>query len=301
MYKTIVTGGAGFIGSHIVDMLVDLGHEVHIVDNMYAGKKENINPKATLHEVDIRNIDKLKEIFKGTTYVFHEAALPQVQYSIENPIETNEVNVVGTLNVLEACRVNNVKRVIFASTCAIYGDNEVMPLGEDARVAPMSPYAIHKYIGEFYMKLYSQIYNLETVCLRYFNVYGMRASVNGSYPLVIARFLDQRAQGKPLLITGDGNNTRDYVNVLDIARANIMAMDGDKVGKGEVINIACGKEYSVNQIAELIGGEIEYIPPRIEPKRAQADITKAKTLLGWEPSITLSDALLELKKYNNIA
>ncbi len=301
MYKTIVTGGAGFIGSHIVDALVDLGHEVHIVDNMFAGKKENINPKAVLHTVDIRDLDRLKDLFHGATYVFHQAALPQVQYSIENPIETNEVNVVGTLNVLEACRVNNVKRVIFASTCAIYGSSEILPFIEDTQSSPMSPYAIHKYVGESYMKLYSQIYNLETVCLRYFNAYGNRASVNGSYPLVIAKFLDSRKQNKPLLITGDGNNTRDYVNVLDIARANIVAMNCDNVGKGEVINIACGKEYSVNQIAELIGGEIEYIAPRIEPKKAVADITKAKNLLGWEPSIKLEDALLELKKYNNIA
>lgn len=299
--KTIVTGGAGFIGSHIVDALVDLGHDVHIIDNMSAGKKENINPKAVLYTVDIRDFDKLKDLFKGATYVFHEAALPQVQYSIENPIETNEVNVVGTLNVLEACRVNNVKRVIFASTCAIYGNSEILPFNEDAQSSPMSPYAIHKYVGESYMKLYSQIYNLETVCLRYFNAYGNRASVNGSYPLVIAKFIDSRKQNKPLLITGDGNNTRDYVNVLDIARANIMAMAGDKVGKGEVINIACGKEYSVNQIAELIGGEVEYIAPRIEPKAALADITKAKNLLGWEPSIKLEDALLELKKYNSMA
>jgi UDP-glucose 4-epimerase len=301
MHKIVVTGGAGFIGSHIVDMLVELGYEVHIVDNMFAGKKENINPKATLHKVDIRDFDNIKNIFKDVVYVFHEAALPQVQYSIENPIETNDVNVVGTLNVLEACRINNVKRVIFASTCAIYGNSENLPFKEDMQTLPMSPYAVHKYTGEFYMKLYSQIYNIETVCLRYFNVYGNRASVNGSYPLVIAKFIDLKKHNKPLLIAGDGKNTRDYVNVVDVARANILAMEGDKVGHGEVINIGCGKEYSVKQIAELIGGEVEYVPPRIEPKRALADITKAKDLLGWEPNITLEDALLELNKYNSIA
>lgn len=296
MQKVIVTGGAGFIGSHIVDALVAEGYEVHIVDNMSAGKQENINKNAILHIVDIRDFDKLLPLFEGVVYVFHEAAMPQVQYSIENPIETNEVNVNGTLNVLEACRLHNVKRVLFASTCAIYGNQEELPFKEDNKASPMSPYAVHKYTGEFYMKLYSQIYNLETVCLRYFNVYGVRASVNGSYPLVIAKFLDLKKQNKPLLIAGDGSNTRDYINVMDIARANIVAMKSGAVGKGEVINISFGKQYSVNEIAALIGGPVEHIEARIEPKVALADTSRAKDLLDWEAKIKLEDALIELKK-----
>ena len=294
--KIIVTGGAGFIGSHIVDALVSAGYEVHIVDNMFAGKDENINPKATMHKVDIRDLESLMPIFKDAKYVFHEAALPQVQYSIENPIETNEVNVTGTLHVLEASRLNNVKRVIFASSCAIYGNQDKLPLVENMDVDPLSPYASHKYMDEVYMKLYSQIYNLETVCLRYFNVYGPRHSVDGSYPLVIAKFLDLRGKGKPLQIVGDGTNTRDYTNVMDVVIANIKAMKGFKVGKGEVINIGTGIQSSVNKIAELVGGLVEHVPPRIEPKNFEADILKAKELLDWEPSISLEKGIEDLKK-----
>jgi UDP-glucose 4-epimerase len=295
MKKIIVTGGAGFIGSHLVDALVEDGYEVHIVDNLSAGKKENVNSKAILHIVDIRDKEKLIPIFKNAEYVFHEAAVPQVQYSIENPIETNEINVGGILNVLEASRLNGAKRVIFASSCAIYGNQDKLPLMEEMIAQPLSPYATQKYIGEAYMKLYSQIYKLETVCLRYFNVYGSRQSVNGSYPLVIAKFLDLKKQNKPLQIVGSGDNTRDYVSVKDVIKANLLAMKNDKVGKGEVINIGAGKQYSVNQIAELIGGSIEHIPPRIEPQNFQADINKAKKLLNWEPKIKLEEGIKELK------
>ena len=295
MSKILVTGGAGFIGSHIVDALIDGGHEVHVVDNLSAGKEENVNTKAIFHKVDIRDKETLVPIFEGVEYVFHEAAFPQVEYSIQNPIETNDINVNGTLNVLEASKISKIKRVIFASSCAVYGNQEIMPLTEDMSVYPFSPYAVHKNIGEIYMKLYSEIYNLETVCLRYFNVYGPRQSVTGSYPLVIAKFLDLSKQNKPLMIVGSGENTRDYVNVRDIVRANILAMSGNKVGKGEVINIGTGKQYSVNQIAELVGGPTEHVPPRIEPKSAEAGINKAKELLGWEPSISLEEGIKELK------
>src|SRR3989344_1632552 len=180
MEKVIVTGGAGFIGSHIVDALISDGYEVHIIDNMSAGKQENINPKAIFHNIDIRDKDKLLPIFKNTKYLFHEAAMPQVQYSIENPVETNDVNVNGLLCVLEASRVNKVKRVIFASSSAIYGDQDTMPIVESMEANPFSPYGAQKYVGEAYMKLYSQIYGVETVCFRNFNVYGPRQSATGS-------------------------------------------------------------------------------------------------------------------------
>ncbi|MBP6912870.1 MAG: NAD-dependent epimerase/dehydratase family protein [Candidatus Pacebacteria bacterium] len=295
MEKVIVTGGAGFIGSHIVDALVDMGYDVHVIDNLSFGKKENVNPAATLHVVDIREYEKLLPVFKDVKYVFHQAARPQVQYSIENPIETNENNVTGLLNVLEASRLNNVKRFIFASSAAVYGDQENFPLKEEYSVSQLSPYAVHKYIGEIYLKLYSEIYNLETVSLRYFNVYGSRQSINGSYPLVIPLFLNIVSQGKPMPVTGDGENTRDYVNVKDVARANVRAMLSESVGKGEVVNISFGKQYSVNEIAKLIGGPVEYVPARIEPRASLADITKAKKLLDWEPIVSLEDGLNELK------
>ncbi len=297
--KIIVTGGAGFIGSHIADALVDEGYEVHIVDNLSAGKKENVNPNATLHTVDIRDREKLIPIFKDAKYVFHEAAFPQVQYSIENPVETNEINVIGTLNILELAKENKIQRVIFASSSAVYGDQKVLPITENMQVNPLSPYGAQKYIGEIYMKLYAQIYGLETVSLRYFNVYGPRQSATGAYASVIPKFIEFCRKNEPLQITGDGEQTRDFVNIKDIVNANILAMTNDKVGAGEVINIGGSNQYSINHIAKLVGGKISFIPPRIELRNTQADITKAKEFLNWEPRVMLEDGLAELKAYNN--
>ena len=297
--KIIVTGGAGFIGSHIVDALILDGHEVHIVDDMSAGKMENVNAKATLHKVDIRDKAQLVPIFAGASYVFHEAAVPRVQYSIDNPLETHDVNVNGLLCVLEACRVNNVGRLIFASSASIYGEPDVLPTREDMPTNPMSPYASHKYIGEVYLKLYAKIYNLETVCLRYFNVYGPRFDPDGAYPLVIGYFLKRMKEGKTLTITGDGTQTRDFVHVHDVAAANLLAMTGDKVGSGEVINIGGGTRYSMNYVAELLGGKVEYIPARLEPHDTEADISRAKELLGWAPEVKFEEGIKELKKINN--
>jgi UDP-glucose 4-epimerase len=300
MEKIIVTGGAGFIGSHIVDALVAGGYEVHIIDNMSAGKVENVNSKATLHIVDIRDKEKLLPVFKNVKYVFHEAAMPQVQYSIENPVETNEVNVIGTLNVLEASRINKIQRVIFASSSSIYGDQENLPITEKMEIRPLSPYGAQKYISEMYMKLYAEIYGVETVSLRYFNVYGVRQSATGAYASVIPKFIEFRQKGEKLTITGDGEQTRDFVNIKDVVSANLLAMTEMKVGRGEVLNIGAGEQYSVNNIAKLIGGEIAYIPPRIEPKNTQASIVTAKEFLNWEPRVAIEDGLLELKKYHNI-
>ncbi len=296
MEKIIVTGGAGFIGSHIVDALVELDYEVHIVDDLSAGKIENVNSRAIFHNVDIRDKGKLVEIFKDVKYVFHEAAMPQVQYSIENPIETHDVNVTGLLNVLEASRLNGVKRVIFAASSAVYGDQDTLPLIETMNSNPLSPYGAHKYIGEVYCKLWADLYGVETVSLRYFNVYGLRQSIGGAYPCVVAKFVDLYKQGKPLTITGDGNQTRSFINVADVAQANIMAMKIEKVGNGEVINIGTNETYSINKIAELIGGEVVYIEKRVEPYATSASIVKVKELLDWSPKITLEEGILELKK-----
>lgn len=260
--KVVVTGGAGFIGSHIVDKLIDLGHEVHVVDNLRSGKRENINKNATLHEVDIRETNKLLPIFEDTACVYHEAAIPGVTYAIEYPLETHDTNVNGTLSVLEAAREAGVKRVIYAASGSAYGEHESMPLSEDLSAMPMHPYGLQKYMGELYCKVYSDVYNLETVCLRYFNVYGPRLDPDGDYALVIGKFLKQKKNKEPLTIVGDGEITRDFTHVSDIAQANILALEAEKVGKGDIINIGAGVETTVNALAAMFGGEKKTLPAR---------------------------------------
>lgn len=292
--KIVVTGGAGFIGSNLVDELVSLGADVHVIDNLSGGKKENVNEKATLHVVDIRNLDEISPIINGAEYVFHLAALPRVQYSIEHPVETNDVNVGGTLNVLIASEKRGVKRVIYSASSSAYGDQSEMPLKETMTANPKSPYGLQKYIGELYCRVWSTIHDLETVSLRYFNIYGKGQNPDGAYALVIGKFLKQKSENKPMTITGDGNNTRDFTNVKDAVRANILAAQSPKVGKGEVMNIGAGNNHSVNNVAKLIGGEVEYIEARLEPTNTLADTTLAKKLIGWEPEIKLEDGLKEL-------
>jgi UDP-glucose 4-epimerase len=294
--KVIVTGGAGFIGSHLADALVSKGFEVHIIDNLSGGKKENINPKAIFHKADIRYPDQINPFFQGAKFVFHLAALPRVQISIEDPKTTHDVNVNGTLNVLLASKEAGVKRVIFAASSSAYGDQKKFPLKETFAASPLSPYGLQKYMGEQLCRLFSQIYNLETVSLRYFNVYGSRFGLEGAYSLVIGRFLEQRRLGQPLTIVPSGKQSRDFTHIDDIARANILAMTSTKVGRGEVINIGGGNDYSVNKIAALIGGPTVFVEPRIEPRRTLADISLAQELLGWQPKKNLEKGIAELKK-----
>ncbi|MDD5051034.1 MAG: SDR family NAD(P)-dependent oxidoreductase [Candidatus Pacebacteria bacterium] len=299
--KVIVTGGAGFIGSHLVEALVQEGYEVHVIDNLSKGKREQVNPQAVFHQADVRNQAEIKPIFAGAEAVFHLAAIPQVEYSIQHPIETNDVNVNGTLNVLMAAKDAGVKRIVYsASGGSVYGDQDVFPVHEKMLPKPKSPYAIQKYIGEHFCRIWSEIHGVETVSLRYFNVYGPGAHENGAYALVTALFLKQKREGVPLTITGDGKQTRDFVHVSDVAWANLLALTSKKVGRGEVINIGSGKESSVLQIAEMIGGTVVHIAPRIEPRRSFSDITLAKKLLGWEPKISLEKGIRELKKLQGL-
>lgn len=299
MEKVVVTGGAGFIGSHLANLLLDKGFDVHIVDNLLSGKTENINPKAKFFKADIRSEKEIAEIFKGAKYVFHLAAIPSVQYSIENPEETSDVNLIGTIKVLNVAKNAGVKRVIYTSSSAVYGEVKSLPTKENDEINPKSPYALQKYAGELYCKLFSEIYGIETVCLRYFNVFGHGQSSTGAYASVIAKFLELTGNKLPLTVFGDGNQTRDFVNVIDVANANFLAAVSDKVGKGESVNIGSGKKYSVNEIAKIFlarqaGGEIKYLPPRIEPKESLADISKAKSLLDWEPRISFEEGLKTL-------
>ncbi|MFA6601679.1 MAG: NAD-dependent epimerase/dehydratase family protein [Candidatus Paceibacterota bacterium] len=294
--KVIVTGGAGFIGSNLVKELVKKGFEVHIIDNLSNGKKENIHPQAKLHNLDITDFKELRPVFKGVSYVFHLAALPRVSFSIEHPLETNAANVTGTLNILRAASEAKVKRLIYSASSSAYGDQKIMPLREDFLANPKSPYGLQKYIGELYCSLWSTVYGLPTVCLRYFNVYGPGQSSEGAYALVIAKFLKQKSEGKALTITGSGKQTRDFTHVSDVVRANILAMESSKVGKGEVINIGAGHNVSVKNIAKMIGGQVEHIPARFEPKNTLADNSKARRLLGWKPEVAIEDGIEELKR-----
>lgn len=298
--KSIVTGGAGFIGSHIVNALVERGDEVHVIDNLAAGKRERLNPKATFHEKDIRDFDAIAPLFSGAKVVFHLAALPRVQPSIEDPRTTHDVNVTGALNVLVAARDTKVARVVYSASSSAYGDQAVMPLREDMPANPLSPYGLQKYIGELQCKLFSQIYDMETVSLRYFNVYGPGASTDGAYSLVIGKFLEQRSHGQPMTIVPDGKQSRDFTHVRDVVRANLLAAESLKVGKGEVINIGGGHDYSVLEVAALIGGPTTFTDPRLEPKRTLADISKAKELLAWQPAIDFKEGIEELKKMHGI-
>ena len=293
--KVIVTGGAGFIGSNLTDKLIEKGYEVHILDNLSGGRREHVNPQAILHEVDITDYDTIRPLFDGAEYVFHLAALPRVQYSIEYPRETNKANVVGTLKVLVSAKEAGVKKVIYSASSSAYGDQPVMPLVETMPANPKSPYGLQKHIGELYCRVFSEVYGLPTVCLRYFNVYGPRQSDEGDYALVIAKFLKQKKAGQPLTITGDVNQTRDFTSVHDIVRANILAMEKE-TPHGEVINAGAGRNFTVNDVAKFVGGEIVYLPARLEPQASLADNTKAREILGWIPEVKLEDGIAELKQ-----
>lgn len=294
MSKYLVVGGAGFIGSHLTDGLIKLGHKVSVLDNLSTGNKANINPKAKFIKADITNLEKIKPFFEGQDGVFHLAAIPRVPLSIEKPRETNEANATGTLNVLIAARDAKVKRVVYSSSSSIYGNAEVLPVHEGLRPQPISPYGLQKYIGEEYTRIFSLLYGMETVSLRYFNVYGPRMSDAGAYLSVIKTFLNQKAAGAKLTIVGDGEQTRAFTHVSDVVNANILAMKSKKIGHGEAMNVGSAKSYSVNYIADLIGGVKTYIAPRIEPKHSMADTAKAKQLLGWSPKITLEKGIAEL-------
>ena len=290
-----MVGGAGFIGSHLVDTLIARGDEVHVIDNLSGGKKEQVNKSATLHIVDIRNYDAIAPIIAGADYVFHFAALPRVQFSIDNPIETNDVNVNGALNVFLSAKNGKAGRVVYAASSSAYGDQKELPLREDMMPNPLSPYGLQKYVGEQYARVFSEVYGLPTVSLRYFNVYGTRLDPEGAYALVIGKFLKQRAEGGSMTITGDGTQTRDFTHVRDVVKANLLAAESSNVGHGEILNIGAGRNVSINEIATLIGGPVEHIPARLEPKDTLADNTRAKELIGWTPEVTIEEGIAELK------
>lgn len=276
--KCIVTGGAGFIGSHVTDLLIEHGHTVYVVDNLSTGNIDNVNNSADMHIVDIQDLESVKGLPKADV-VFHLAALARIQPSIEDPIITNNVNLVGTLNLLEYCRENHAK-MVFSSSSSIYKADD-LPTNESDLKAPKNPYALQKWLSEQYITLYAVLYDVDYTILRYFNVYGERQIPDGAYAALIGILLDKKNAGEKLPITNDGEQRRDFTYVKDVAKANYLAVNWPK----GAYNIGAGNNYSVNEIADCIGGDIEYIGERKgEIKETLADNTKAKSV-GWSTSM----------------
>jgi UDP-glucose 4-epimerase len=305
--KYLVTGGAGFIGSNIAGTLQDQG-DVLIVDDLSTGKYRNIEPLvndgARFYESSILDTEKLLAITKEVDYIFHQAALPSVARSIKDPIKTNNVNVSGTLNVLEAARTNHVKKVIYASSSSVYGESKTLPKKESMTPNPISPYAVSKLTSEYYCRTYSKIFGLPTVCLRYFNVYGQKQNPQSEYSAVIPKFITRILQGKQPTINGDGNHTRDFTYIKDVVQANIKAMKPKTEG---IFNVAYGEKTSlnelVNKIMELtsIYVNVKYGPERPgDIKDSLADISKARKQLGYRPKYDINRGLKEtIKWYKN--
>jgi len=306
--EILVTGGAGFIGSHIVDRLLQEGLTVRVLDNLSNGDKKNLaqhqNKKSfQFIEGDVRNFDSVKKAVEGVDAVVHEAALVSVTRSVEDPRLSNEINVTGTVNLLKASVDAHVKRFILASSCAVYGDTETLPNHENLAPKPLSPYAADKLAAETYAKVFHDVYGLETVSLRYFNVYGPRQKY-GPYSGVISIFINRLQENKPPLIVGDGTQTRDFVNVDDVVEANINALS-KPMAAGEVFNVSTGEATTINKLAETIQqimGKIDLKPVHAEPRpgdimHSYGDITKAERKLEYKPRVPLEKGLSELVKW----
>ena len=304
--RIVVTGGAGFIGSHIAEELPK-ENEIVILDDFSTGKRENITSlggdNVEVIEGSITDLKLLEKLFEGVDYVFHQAADPNVQGSIEDPMRTNEVNIKGTLNVLIAARDNNVKKVVYAASSAVYGDTIVLPNEETMKPEPTSPYAITKLVGEYYCGLFYEIYGLPTTSLRYFNVYGPRQDPNSDYAAVIPKFISRLMKNEAPIIYGDGKQTRDFIFVRDVARANILAAEKERAN-GEIINIGGGERISINELAEKMTGifgknlghmHVEPLPGDV--RHSLADVKKAKELLGFETKYSLDEGLLGTVRY----
>ncbi len=300
MSRYLVTGGAGFIGSNIVEELLKRGHEVRVVDNLITGKRENIEPfldKIEFLEEDIRDYETCRRAVSNIDFVLHQAALPSVPRSIEDPAQTNDINVNGTLNLLLASNEAKARRFVFASSSAVYGDNPDLPKKEGAEGNPLSPYGLTKLVGEKYCKVFSVIYGLPTVCLRYFNIFGPHQDPASQYAAVVPSFVSKMLQGKKPTIFGDGEQSRDFTFVGNVVEANILATEVENIS-GEVFNVGCGEETTVNSLAakinEILNTDIEpnYDQPRPgDIKHSLADISKAKQGLKFEPLFDFREGL----------
>jgi UDP-glucose 4-epimerase len=307
----LVTGGAGFIGSHLVEGLLRSGHSVRVLDDFATGRRENLQHLAgefTMVEGSILDPETLRAALSGIEVVYHEAAIPSVPRSVRNPGMSNEVNVTGTLNVLIAARDAGVRRLVYAGSSSAYGATTEGAAKGTARVEtlparPMSPYAVAKLAGEHYCEVFARIYQLETVCLRYFNVFGPRQDPKSEYAAVIPKFITAILNGQPLTIFGDGTQSRDFTYVGNVVAANLLAMTASSVS-GEVMNVGCGRQTSLNdlarQLAQIAGTapRIDYQPARTgDVPHSLADISKARALLGYDPAVSLAEGLQETWDY----
>jgi len=300
MSSFVVTGGGGFIGSNIAEELANQGHQVTIVDDFSTGRRENIAhfvDRVRLVEGSVCDRATLDEAFGGADYVLHEAALPSVQRSVEAPLESNRINVVGTLNVLEAVRAAGVKRLVLAASSSAYGDQPSLPKVETMATQCLSPYAASKAACEQYCLAYYSSYGFETVCLRYFNIFGPRQDPKSQYSAVVPIFITKLLAGESPTVFGDGEQSRDFTYVANVVQANILAATAPNA-VGQIINIACGDRYSLNHMLDelnrTVGANIKanYEPARAgDVKHSQADISKARELLGYEPSVSFGEGL----------
>jgi len=292
--KSLVTGGAGFIGSNLVDHLIALGHEVIVIDNEYSDVHEHFyyNEKAKNYKLDIRDYENTRPLYTDVDYVFHFAAEARIQPAIQNPIEAVSINSVGTCTVLQCAREAGVKRVMYSSTSSGYGLANDIPNVETQPDDCLNPYSVSKVNGEKLCSMYTELFNLPTIIFRYFNVYGERQPLKGQYAPVIGIFLRQRRDGEPLTIVGDGEQRRDFTHVVDVVQANIRAAVTDlhEDAFGQVYNVGYGKNYSVNEIASMISDNTVNIPPRIGESRVTlADNSKIVSTLGWQPTVDLEE------------
>ena len=301
MIDYLITGGAGFVGSNLAQHLVEHDLRVRIFDNFSSGKRDNIAAfadKIEIIENDLRVLESVKHAMEGVRYVLHVGAMPSVPRSIEDPVTTNQANITGTLNVLVAARDAGVKRVVFSSSSSVYGDAPKLPKTEDMAPAPLSPYAIHKITGEYYCRVFWQLYGLETISLRYFNVFGPHQDPQSQYAAVIPRFITAILKDEPPTIYGDGKQTRDFSHIENVIDANLVACKAPKEALGETFNAACGGRISLLELVDTINGIVgKKIAPRFEAPRpgdvrdSQADITKAAKLLGWKPRVDFQEGI----------
>ena len=296
----VVTGGAGFIGGHMVDLLLERGFTVRVIDNLVGGRLENLkhhdgDPRLTVHVEDLRNVAPGSPIFAGADYVFHFAGIGDIVPSIERPTEYMSANVMGTVHALEAARAAGVKKFVYAASSSCYGLASELPTTEHAAINAEYPYALSKYQGEQAVLHWGQVYHLPVVSIRIFNAYGPRSKTTGAYGAVFGVFLAQKLKGKPFTVVGDGTQRRDFVFATDLARAFLAAAESER--RQEIYNVGAGNPQPVNRLVELLGGDVVYVPKRPgEPDCTWADITKIKAELGWAPQVSFEHGVAEMVK-----